>query len=127
MSDGCGGDGGLRCTVVQAVAHVALAEIRSDRGRFESGWLADVEVEHHRDHHVQRLAGTVAAKKALLDLARALALPTPRPTELVITREPSGAPRVASWQGTPPPEGLFLSITHSSQNAHALACIEERR
>jgi len=110
-----------------ALASVALNDVRRDPDTAARGQLVPAEIDHLAGRAPQSLAGFLALKRALTDLALELDPSTPAdPLAFTLDHGPSGEPRVVSAPPRVAARGrLAVSISHTRCRAYGLAVLQE--
>jgi phosphopantetheinyl transferase (holo-ACP synthase) len=107
--------------LTSTVAVVSIADTSADRARIEDACFTPAELDELRGRAVQSLAGWLALKRALVELAVRLGRPAPAERDFVLSRAPSGAPRLVPGHPLADAGDPLVSISHTRAWAYALA------
>lgn len=106
-----------------AMAVVSIAETMSETDDLSAIFFGPAEFMSISNRSVKTLAGRIAAKKAVVNLLTSLGIVGLEPHQIVIETTEGGAPRVV-FAGDFDHDRLFISISHSSKTAVAVATVQ---
>jgi phosphopantetheinyl transferase (holo-ACP synthase) len=116
----------MKNIIQSRVETVSINDVRKNAGFIKTRYFAKTELQELQNEHLQTLAGFYAVKCALKKLINDI-YPEFQIEErqIIITHNKTGAPRVKTIKPMQKAdtERIYISITHTSDNAYGFAAI----